>query len=145
MIWNAIPNDERLRLWKKLREDLKELTLENQLSETAKFCASIPFGSRTLDYYSPSDWPTPWEILFYGSFCTSSISLLMYYTFILTPVDAIVELHLVEDDDGIYLLPVINNQFVLNYELGKVSMYPEIKNNFKVLKTYLQEQIKTIT
>lgn len=145
MIWNAIPNDERLRLWKKLREDLKELTLEKQLEETAKFCASIPFGSRTLDYYSPTDWPTPWEILFYGSFCTSSISLLMYYTFILTPVDAIVELHLVEDDDGIYLLPVINNQFVLNYELGKVSMYPEIKNNFKVLKTYLQEQIKTIT
>lgn len=69
----------------------------------------------------------------------------MYYTFILTPVDAIIELHLVEDDDGIYLLPIINDQFVLNYELGKVSMYPEVKNNFKVLKIYQKEQIKAIT
>jgi len=145
MIWNAIPNEERLRLWKKLRSDISGLPLESQLAEIAKFCSSIPFGSRTLDYYDTEDWPTPWEILFYGSFCTSSISLLMYYTFILTPVDAIIELHLVEDDDGIYLLPIINDQFVLNYELGKVSMYPEVKNNFKVLKIYQKEQIKAIT
>jgi hypothetical protein len=53
MIWNAIPDEERLRLWKKLRDDLKELSLEDQLAEVAKFCASIPFGSRSLDYYSP--------------------------------------------------------------------------------------------
>lgn len=145
MIWNAIHNEERLRLWKNLRDELKELTLEDQLKKVAEFCASIPYGSRTLDYYDSIDWPTPWEILFHGSFCTSSISLLMYYTFILTPIDAIVELHLVEDDDGIFLLPIINDQFVLNYELGKVSMYPEIKNNLKVLKIYQKEQIKTIT
>ncbi len=145
MIWNAIPNQERLRLWKKLRNDLMGLSLNDQLNEISKFCSSIPYGSRTLDYYSSDDWPTPWEILFHGSFCTSSISLLMYYTLILTPIDAEIELHLVEDDDGIYLLPIINDQFVLNYELGKVSMYPEIKNNFKVLKIYQKEQIKTIT
>ncbi len=145
MIWNAIPNEERLRLWKKLRSDISGLPLESQLVEVAKFCSSIPYGSRTLDYYSSEDWPTPWEILFYGSFCTSSISLLMYYTFILSHIDANIELYLVEDDDGIYLLPIINDQFVLNYELGKVSMYPEVKNNFKVLKIYQQDQIKTIT
>lgn len=145
MIWNAIPDEECLRLWKNLRDSLKELSLEDQLKEVAKFCASIPFGSRTLDYYDPTDWPTPWEILFHGSFCTSSISLLMYYTFVLTAIDANVELHLVEDDDGVFLLPIINDQFVLNYELGMVSMYPEIKNNLKVLKIYRKEQIKTIT
>lgn len=145
MIWNAIPDEECLRLWKNLRDSLKELSLEDQLKEVAKFCASIPFGSRTLDYYDPTDWPTPWEILFHGSFCTSSISLLMYYTFVLTAIDANVELHLVEDDDGVFLLPIINDQFVLNYELGMVSMYPEIKNNLRVLKIYRKEQIKTIT
>lgn len=145
MIWNAIPNDERLHLWKKLRDDLKALALREQLNEVAKFCSEMPFGSRTLDYYSPLDWPTPWEILFHGSFCTSSISLLMYYTFTLVPVNEKIELHLVEDDDGVYLLPVINDQFVLNYELGKVSTYPEIKDSFTVLKIYQKEQIKTIT
>ena len=118
MIWNTIPNDGRLHLWKLLRDDLKDRTLEEQLTLVAQFCSSIPFGARTLDYYSPKEWPTPWEILFHGSFCTSSISLLIFYTLTLTPLDAVVELHLVQDDEGIFLLPVINDQFILNYELG---------------------------
>jgi hypothetical protein len=145
MIWNVIPNEERLRLWKNLRNDLVDLSLEKQLTEIAKFCSTIPFGARTLDYYSSENWPSPWEILFYGSFCTSSISLLMYYTFILIPNESHIELILVEDIDGLFLLPFIENQFILNYELGKVSNYSDIKNNIKVLKVYTRDQIKTIT
>jgi len=145
MIWNTIPNEERLHLWKKLRDDIKELSLINQVDEIAKFCSKMPFGSRTLDYYSPEDWPTPWEILFHGSFCTSSISLLMFYTLTLLNTPPTVELYLVEDDDGIYLLPIINNQFVLNYELGTVNNYSEIQDEFKVLQKYNKEQIKNIT
>lgn len=145
MIWNTIPNEERLHLWKKLRDDIKELSLINQVDEIAKFCSKMPFGSRTLDYYSPEDWPTPWEILFHGSFCTSSISLLMFYTLTLLNTPPTVELYLVEDDDGIYLLPIINSQFVLNYELGTVNNYSEIQDEFKVLQKYNKEQIKNIT
>src|SRR5271165_7697695 len=104
-----------------MRNDIGELSLQEQLVEVAKFCKSIPFGTRTLDYYNPDEWPTPWEILFYGSFCTSSISLLIFYTLILLPNEKTVELFLVEDDRGVYLLPVINNHFVLNYELGQIS------------------------
>jgi len=145
MTWNAIPNEERLRLWKKLRDDLKGMTPASQLTEVAKFCAGMPFGSRTLDYYSPADWPTPWEILFHGSFCTSSISLLMFYTLTILPEPRDIELYLVEDDDGVYLLPVIDNKFVLNYQLGAVNNYLEIRNDFKLLKKYQKEQIKSIT
>ena len=145
MIWNTIPNEERLHLWKKLRDDIKELSLINQVDEIAKFCSKMPFGSRTLDYYSPEDWPTPWEILFHGSFCTSSISLLMFYTLELLHTLPKVELYLVEDDDGIYLLPIIDDQFVLNFELGAVNNYSEIQDEFKVLQKYTTEQIKNIT
>jgi hypothetical protein len=145
MIWNTIPDDERLRLWKKLRDDVKDFTLENQLQEVAKFCSKIPFGTRTIDYYSTEEWPTPWEILFYSSFCTSSISLLIFYTLTLIPINAAVELQLVEDEGGIYLLPIIDNQFVLNYELGAVNKISEIQDNITVLKKYQQEHIKTIT
>jgi len=145
MIWNCIPNEERLRLWKNLRNNLVELSLEEQLDDIAKFCSTIPFGARTLDYYSSENWPSPWEILFYGSFCTSSISLLMFYTFVLVPNNTCIELILVEDSDGIFLLPIIDNRFILNYELGKVSKYFEVKDNLKVLKKYTHDQIKTIT
>lgn len=142
MIWSCIPNDERLRLWKSLRDDIKDLSLEDQLAAVAKFCASIPFGSRSIDYYSPEDWPTPWEILFHGSFCTSSISLLMFYTLILIPCTTDVELILVEDDEDVYLLPVIDNQYVLNYELGQVNRYPEIVDDFKTIKKYTRTDVK---
>ena len=145
MIWNTIPNEERLHLWKKLREDIHSLPLDNQLTEISKFCSKIPFGSRTLDYYSPQEWPTPWEILFHGSFCTSSISLLMFYTLSLITPSPKLELYLVEDDDGLYLLPIIENQYVLNFELGSVNNYSEIQENFKVLQKYSKEEIKNIT
>ncbi len=145
MIWNTIPNEERLHLWKKLRDDIKDLALADQMNEVAKFCSKMPFGSRTLDYYTPTDWPTPWEILFSSSFCTSSISLLMYHSLTLLHTPPKVELYLVEDDDGVYLLPIIDNQFVLNYELGTVNNYSEIQTEFKVLQKYTKEQIKNIT
>lgn len=145
MVWNSIPNEERLRLWKNLRNNLIDLSTGEQLIEIAKFCSTIPFGARTLDYYSPDNWPTPWEILFYGSFCTSSISLLMFYTFVLIPNETKIELDLVEDVDGLFLLPIVDNQFILNYELGKVSSNSDVRDNFKILKRYPRDKIKTIT
>jgi hypothetical protein len=145
MHWNTIPNEERLRLWKTLRADIVEPSLDDKLELVAKFCSHIPYGSRTLDYYDPQSWPTPWEILFYGSFCTSSISLLIYYTLTMQPYPTKVDLYLVEDTDGIYLLPVIDNQLVLNYELGQVNRYSDIAQSLTVLKIYTSEQIKTIS
>ena len=145
MIWNIIPNNDRLSLWKKLRDDIKDLPLYSQLERIAEFFSDTPYGTRTLDYYNPTNWPTPWEILFYGSFCPSSISLLIYYTLILLPNEKEIELILVEDVDGIYLLPMVNNHLVLNYHLGEVSKYSNICDNFKVLKKYTPEQIRKIT
>jgi hypothetical protein len=145
MIWNGVSNDERLRLWKKLRDDVKEDTFEKKLDSIAKFYASMPFGSRSLDYYSPENWPTPWEILYHGSFCTSSISLLIFYTIILVVPDHKADLYLVEDESGMYLLPVVDDHFVLNYQLGVVSNYLDIKDAFTVKQVFPQGQVKTIT
>jgi hypothetical protein len=145
MNWNTIPNEERLRLWKKLRHDIESLPCEERLNKIAEFCAYVPIGSRSVDYYDPQSWPSPWEILFNGSFCTSSTSILIFYTLELITPPTPIELWLVEDDDDIFLLPVIDNQYVLNYELGKVNRYPEIQDRFKVLLKYTKAQIKTIT
>jgi len=144
MNWNNIPNEERLALWKSLRKDIADLAQEEKINSVSKFFAEMPFGSRSLDYYTPDSWPTPWDILFHGTFCKSSISLLMFYTLTLIPKPPNIELILVDDED-IFLLPIIDNQFVLNYELGKVSAYSEIHSDFKVLKQYSRSQIKNIT
>lgn len=142
MHWNNIPGEECLRLWKNLRINIEDKPLEFQLQRVVEFCAHMPIGSRTIDYYSSENWPTPWEILFHSSYCTSSISLLMFYTLSLLSSNLTIELVLVEDDGGIYLLPIIDNQYILNYELGQVSKYPDTNNSFKILKRYTRGDVK---
>jgi hypothetical protein len=144
MIWNNIPDNERLHLWKNLRTDIKGLDITEQMIHVSKFFASIPFGTRTIDYYSTENWPTPWEIIFHGSLCRSSISLLIFYTFSLINTDHIIDLRLIDDGNDEYLLPVIDNQFVLNYELGKVSNLSDIKSEITEKITFTEHQIKKI-
>jgi hypothetical protein len=144
MIWNGLTDEERLRLWKELRGSLAGADLSVQLNSIAQFCAKMPFGSRTLDYYTPEDWPTPWEILYHGTFCKSSISLLIFYTITFLSPETKVDLYLVEDSDDIFLLPIIDDQFVLNYELGVVSKYLDVKDSFKIRQVFPQGRVKTI-
>lgn len=143
MNWNTIPNDERFYLWRQLRDSIQDLPVKSQIEKIAKFSFSMPLGARSLDYYTPSSWPTPWEILFYGSFCRSSISLLMYYTLVLVNDSSNIELHLIDDDGEVYLLPVIDNRFICNYYLGAVNDYSEL-SGVKVLKIYKNNDIKSI-
>ena len=144
MSWNNIPDDERLHLWKNLRKEISELTLNEQMNIVAKFFSAVPFGSRSLDYYTPAEWPTPWEIIFHGKLCKSSISLLIFYTFSLLHTEDKIELQLIDDGEDEYLLPIINNTFVLNYELGKVNNCQDIAVEIQILNTYTQQDIKVV-
>jgi len=146
MVWNSISGEERLRLWKKLRNDIVSLPFEDQLAEVSKFCATMPHGSRSIDYYSPEGWPTPWEIMFHGQFCVSSISLIIFHTLtMLNNEGHTIELHLVKDNSRDYLLVVVDSQYVLNYEKNVVSKHSEIKDYFIVMQVFSEEQVKTIT
>jgi hypothetical protein len=145
MSWNNTPDHERLAMWKKLRKDIDGLPLNEKLETVAKFFSVMPFGSRTLDYYTPENWPTPWEIIFHGHLCKSSISLLIFHTFSLLHTNDVLELMLIDDGDDEYLLPVISNTFVLNYELGKVNNLQDITAELQILNTYTQKDIKAIS
>jgi|TARA_B110000444_G_C18717740_1_gene536907 hypothetical protein len=45
-----------------------------------QYIYSIEPINRTFDYYTPSTWPTPWEILDQGMFCVSGKAILLYHT-----------------------------------------------------------------
>lgn len=143
--WNSIPDSDRLRMWKNLRTDIATLSIQDQLAEVAKFFAHIPYGSRSIDYYSPESWPSPWEIIFHGKLCKSSISLLIFHTLTILHTENTVELHLVDDGADEYLLPVINNTFVLNYELGEVNNLQNIAAELQIKNTFTDKDIKQIT
>jgi hypothetical protein len=127
-----------------LRNEIRDLTPDKQLKKISEFCATMPVGRRTVDYYSPADWATPWEILFHGEFCKSSISLLIFYTIMLVNKDQNIELWLVKGNDSDYLLPVVDNQYILNYEAGKINNYSDICDYFIVMQKYSKDQIKKL-
>lgn len=146
MMWNVTHSEERLTLWKNLRNALKELPLVEQLGVISKFFSQIPTGARTIDYYNPINWPSPWEIFYHGEFCRSSISLAIFHTFaMLNGKEKNIELWVVKDNSGDYLLPIIDNQFILNYEAGKISKHSDVCDYFIVMQKFSIDQIKTIT
>lgn len=142
---SPVSEEERLNLWKKLRISIEGVSLYEKLNSVANFCKNLPIGPRSVDYYDPKTWPTPWEILFYGSFCRSSVSILMFYTLTLSDPGLGIELWVVKDNEGDYLLPIINNQFILNYQSGMVSNYQDIHDYFIVMEKFTKTQIKTVT
>lgn len=124
MEWANSSSEDRLRSWREHRDQLCENTdtdLESKLKKTAKYWADAPIGSRTLDFYTATDWEGPWEILHHGSFCKHSISLMIYYTLQLSlPDEDNTEIYLIDDGIDRFLVPVVNKSYVLNYILGEV-------------------------
>lgn len=143
--WNNLSSQERMDLWRQEREKLKNESYIDRLKSLSIFFSHVPFGSRTIDYYTPSDWLTPWEILHYGTFCRSSISLLMYHTLTIVDPDINIKLCLVEDKEDIFLVPVVDDTFVLNYNLGDVTKVTRLKKSVQFKQTFQKEQIKTFS
>jgi hypothetical protein len=137
--------EQRLSLWKTFRDEIKNLTTQEQLNRVAEFFARTPIGSRSLDYYTPESWPDPWEILYHRTFCQNSISLLIYYTLVLLPqFELETEIWLVDTKEDRFLIVVADGQYVLNYELGAISTWQELSKNTQVVCKY-NEQIKKIS
>lgn len=128
---NSSPTD-LISYWKEFRESIENLPLDEQLSRVAHFFASVPIGPRSIDYYTPSSWPTPWEIFFDGTYCKSSISILMYDTLQIINNSPDIQLWLINDEQDTYLVPVVNNTHILNHILGEISNINDINSLYQI-------------
>jgi hypothetical protein len=138
--------EERTFAWREFRKSIEHLTIDEQISEVAKFFSTVPIGARSLDFYTPSTWPTPWEILFHETYCQNTISLLIYYSLKLIPnFNKKVDLWLIDDEEDRFIVPVINDQYILNYELGLISTLPNLAHNITVIERFDPAQIKQIS
>jgi hypothetical protein len=66
--------ENRLEQYRAVRKS--NLSLDAVLQEFA----SINPQSRYIDYWTPKTWPNAFEIIEFGYFCTTGISILMYQT-----------------------------------------------------------------
>ena len=143
--WNNMYPHERIIFWRDFRREIddRNLTCIELLKETAAFWASLPRGSRSLDYYSPSTWPDPWEILTYELFCENTVSLLMFYTLaLLDTFHNNIDICLIDDYCGEFIVPIVDKTYVLNVVPTDII---DVRNEkVKIIKYYDKTEIKNI-
>lgn len=76
------PYEQRLAEWRNFREQLEHC--DDPVAATLQFYDSAPLVSIQTDPYTPSTWPSPWELLEENVYCEYCKLLAMCYTLQLT-------------------------------------------------------------
>ena len=136
-MFNVKP-EERFSEWRKFRKSLTGTT-KDQITRVVNFWSKAPIGSRYIDYYTPTEWPTPWEILHDSLFCKNTIAVMMYYTLLYSDYydEEDLEILLINDKlcQDIFLIVLVDD-FVLNYNHNQLNTYTEIQNNIEIIERY---------
>ena len=106
------PYEQRLTIWRDLRNNLE--TSSDTIQEAINFYNNAPDCLIAADPFTPSSWPTAWEIIEENNYCAFVKILAICYTLQLTDVlsKAEYEIHITRDREKsatYYLLYVDNN------------------------------------
>lgn len=139
-MFNARP-DSRLGLWKKFREQLGLLTLNQAVQEVNDFWQKCPFIPFFLEYDGVDNWPDPWQLITENYYCDLAKSLGMLYTLHLTThKDKIFpELRVYYDQDTRYYYHIAylcRGKYVLNLVEGEVVNKEHINQRLKLKYRY---------
>ena len=107
----------------------------------------IKIQSRYLDYWTPTDWLNPFEIIEHGYFCTTGISLLLYHTLAnlnyLDPAHVewkVISNHVTGKDGGIFFY----DGYAYNLAPGKKVKVDAEEELFLILKEHKDLHIPII-
>lgn len=114
--FNNLTTDLRLENWRNHRL-LLDSASDTYIKDILSYWMETPYGSRTIDFYTPNTWPTPWDILYGKSLCKNTISLMIYYTIKMTS-SINVRLAIIDDANDRYIVPLLDNNVILNYYMG---------------------------
>ncbi len=130
---------ERLQDWRKFRERLHLCSFSYMVTDLViDWWSSMPFTLRSIDIYDSKQWPTPWELVYYGDYCKSSISLGMAYTLCLIGDDWKARTKLLMIDDNgldIFLVVLLDDKYLINYSYKQIIEFDSL-NDVKVLETF---------
>ena len=112
--WEGLKSQYRLKVWKNIRTHCENLSDINKLEFVADLFYCISPQDRAIDLIYSNSWPSPWEILYYGIFCKSSLSILVYYTLMFIGIDqSRLQLLLLENVE--FIVCMVDDKYILNY------------------------------
>lgn len=140
-----LPPDERIRHWREFRLSLvEEETDEEQLLEVAKYWQQFPTSQFYLDVDRPKYWPSPWQVLFDGDCCKSTLAYMMEQTLLMSDDRWKDRLSLVLIDDKLkselFIILVADTKYVVNYSQNEI-----INFDFIVKNCIIQHEYKITT
>lgn len=142
-----------IKAWREFRESLQNFENDfNILEKVVDWFATLPESRPYMYWNDPEQWLTPWELIHDGYICRSGKAFLMEQTLYLSDEDYWsdrIELWWINDTEhnDLYLTLVVDNQWVLNYNLGRVEKLSDIADKIVVcdkFKPTENKHIKTI-
>lgn len=134
-----LPHTERLSAWRSFRHELEGKPEAQQLEAVAKWFSVAPISTYVLDFDRVDTWPTPWEIMNEGDFCTTAIAYLMERTLILAGWQPErLKLHFVRNlniQDQMMIL-LVDDLYALNYVHGDVFNFDKERSDCAYLVSY---------
>ena len=134
MFHKNLSGSERLNIWRNVRQKS-----HNNITEVLEDFASIEMLPRYLDYYTPSSWPNPFEIVNEGYLCQSGVTLVLLSTLINKGFisEDTIQLPVISNnitgDSGIVLL---HEDEVFNFTPGDIVSWEYVKNNATIFQTH---------
>lgn len=125
----------RLQAWAKLRDTVRECSLEEKCQLIDKFWQQAPLVNHYLHTDFIDEWPDPWQLLADNNYCYYARALGMIYTLYLSDTKNL-ELVLAKDDNSneVVLVLVEDAKYILNYWPDTV-LNNNIKD-FSIIKTF---------
>jgi len=139
MFHKNLSGSERLSIWRNVRQK----THNNILEVLEDFATIVPLP-RYLDYYTPSSWPNPFEIVNEGYLCQSGVTLVLLSTLInkgFISKDTI-QLPVISNNiTGTSGLVIYDRDFVYNFTPGEIVSWEYVKENSTVFQIHNQFEL----
>lgn len=110
----------RLAAWREWRENLASQQNSQLLESVAHWWKFVPMVNKTVDQWREETWPTPWELVGEGEFCSNAQGLGIFYTLTLLGIDCELILAQIKDLDESRLMVLTSDKKLLNYYDGEV-------------------------
>jgi len=139
MFHKNLSGSERLSIWRNVRQKT-----HNNILEVLEDFSKIEPLPRYLDYYTPSSWPNPFEIVNEGYLCQSGVTLVLLSTLInkgFISKDTI-QLPVISNNiTGTSGLVIYDRDFVYNFTPGEIVSWEYVKENSTVFQIHNQFEL----
>ena len=132
--------EERIALWRQLRDSIADLPIKDRLIEIDKWWLSAPISTWLidLDFFEKSH--LPWELLYDNNWTPSSILYMKEQTLLLikNKIENKIEIAYINDIPSAtdLLIMIVDDTYVVNYSLGETILLSNIVSNIKIIKKY---------